>query len=167
MTNTNKRKIPRPQPTMEEFFLMQNNPFPPPYDDEPEKAQPRQAKEGTPLAFDNKPEAPASETAGQPTVQTTDQATTKEVTQTPVQVKQKIIHSSPLLTRLKSYDDNYHERTVYVDRKTVMIDVSVLNTLARLDLGMTKQNLVNALLTACIEEHQDELKKILKKDTLL
>ena len=78
-----------------------------------------------------------------------------------------IIKSSTFLSKLKDYDETYRRRLKVVERKTVMIDTDIQDAIESLDLKMSKQNIINAMLSACIGEHSDDLRKVKKKNTLL
>lgn len=48
-----------------------------------------------------------------------------------------------------------------------MVDNVIQDTIQSLDLGMSKQNIINAMLIACIEEHAGELLPFVKRMSLL
>ena len=133
-----------PVPTIDELLLMETNPLPPAYEHSKADEQQKQVQE------------PAEEEPEQPK---------KVVNESKEQ--RDIIKSSPFLSKLKDYDETYRRRLKVVERKTVMIDTDIQDAIESLDLKMSKQNIINAMLSACIGEHSDDLRKVKKKNTLL
>ena len=144
-----------PVPTIDELLLMETNPLPPAYEHSKADEQQKQVqepmeekKEEAPMKQEEEPEQPK-----------------KVVNESKEQ--RDIIKSSPFLSKLKDYDETYRRRLKVVERKTVMIDTDIQDAIESLDLKMSKQNIINAMLSACIGEHSDDLRKVKKKNTLL
>lgn len=149
----NKRGGRTPIPGIDELLLMERNPLPPAYEHSPAKDDSEQEPEG-------KKKEDFSATKD-------DEKDIKRNTVGASMEQRDIIKASPFLSKLIAYDDEYSKRTKVVDRKTVMIDTDIQNAIESLNLKMSKQNIINAMLSACIAEHCDDLRKIKKKNTLL
>ena len=144
-----------PVPTIDELLLMETNPLPPAYEHSKPDEQQKQVQE--PME-EKKEEAPMK--------QEEEPAQPKKVVNESKE-QRDIIKSSPFLSKLKDYDETYRRRLKVVERKTVMIDTDIQDAIESLDLKMSKQNIINAMLSACIGEHSDDLRKVKKKNTLL
>ena len=144
-----------PVPTIDELLLMETNPLPPAYEHPKADEQQKQVQEP---AEEKKEEAPMK--------QEEEPAQPKKVVNESKE-QRDIIKSSPFLSKLKDYDETYRRRLKVVERKTVMIDTDIQDAIESLDLKMSKQNIINAMLSACIGEHSDDLRKVKKKNTLL
>lgn len=152
--NNSRPRTKTPIPSIDELLMMETNPLPPSYEP-PSDTRP----EETAQAGEQGDDVPAAGKGKQDKKQKGVLDDSKE--------RRAIIQSSSFLTRLKDYDDKYRSRQLAVDRRTVMVDNVIQDTIQSLDLGMSKQNIINAMLIACIEEHAGELLPFVKRMSLL
>lgn len=143
-----------PVPSIDELLLMEANPLPPAYEHSKVQEQPEHKSE------EKKNEVASEEDDQEKVVEPKKTVNTDKE-------QRDIIKASPFLSKLKAYDEEYRQRLKVVERKTVMIDTNVQDAVESLNLNMSKQNIINAMLTACIEEHSEDLRKFKKKNTLL
>lgn len=81
---------------------------------------------------------------------------------------EKIVAGSDLLQSMKEYEETYIARRQKYERKCVLIDAVIFNTLDRVSFyRMCRANMINAILKFAIHEHRDELSRFLRKDDCL
>ncbi|MFA6727796.1 MAG: hypothetical protein WCS17_06225 [Prevotella sp.] len=86
----------------------------------------------------------------------------------PLEDLSTVIVSSPFLSALKEYEDAYDNRKMVIARRCVLVDEVVMNTIDQLSFySMNKSNMINSMLTYCIQHHSEELRKFLRKDKTL
>lgn len=86
----------------------------------------------------------------------------------PLENLSTVIVSSPFLSALKEYEDAYDNRKMVIARRCVLVDEVVMNTIDQLSFySMNKSNMINSMLTYCIQHHSEELRKFLRKDKTL
>lgn len=80
----------------------------------------------------------------------------------------KLVSKSMFLQSLIDYEDKYIARKQKFERKCVLVDAVIINSIERISYyRMCKTNLINAILHFCINKHRKELVKFLKKNETL
>lgn len=81
---------------------------------------------------------------------------------------EKLVAESDFLRSLVQYEDKYIARRQKYERKCVLIDAEIFNTLDRVSFyRMCKSNMINAILKYAIHEHREELVNFLKNGNYL